>query len=285
MITPTILAPTVAEALTNSLTPLNILSGFKKCGIHPLNPGEVKDRQLAPSKAVRFKKSESTPQDASKSECTASDASKPKSKPTGAESTPTDVTMTKLTHTDASTTKSTPPESKRWSPETIALYQVRFEEGYDMGGLDPDYTAWLNSGHPDIGKSVSPAASVLSGANTSSSSDVLGDILVYPKPSQKSTSRKRKPALNSQAVCITEESVLEQLRVEEEEKKLKATEKEKQKLDNEQKRKAAREQKAKKEEEKAKKAEKKAKKVDERGQSKRGRKPKRVKEVDTITRN
>ena len=115
-----------------------------------------------------------------------------------------------------------------------------------MGGLDPDYTAWLNSGHPDIGKSVSPAASVLSGANTSSSSDVLGDILVYPKPSQKSTSRKRKPALNSQAVCITEESVLEQLRAEEGEKKLKATEKEKQKLDNEQKRKAAQEQKAKK---------------------------------------
>ena len=49
VITPTILAPTVAEALTNSLTPLNITSGFKKCGIHPLNLGEVKDRQLAPS--------------------------------------------------------------------------------------------------------------------------------------------------------------------------------------------------------------------------------------------
>ena len=64
VITPTILAPTVAEALTNSLTPLNIISGFKKCGVHPLNPGEVKDRQLAPSKAVR---PESTPPDASKS--------------------------------------------------------------------------------------------------------------------------------------------------------------------------------------------------------------------------
>ena len=148
------------------------------------------------------------------------------------------------------------------------MYQVRFEEGYDLGGLDPDYTAWLKSGHPDIGKSisVSPAASVLSGANTSSSSDVLGDILTYPKPSQKSTSRKRKPALNSQAVCITEESVLEQLKAEEEEKKLKAAQKEKQKLESEQKRKAAQEQKAKKEEEKARKAEEKAKKVAERRQ-------------------
>ena len=26
--------------------------GFKKCGIHPFNPGEILDRQVAPSKAV-----------------------------------------------------------------------------------------------------------------------------------------------------------------------------------------------------------------------------------------
>ena len=28
--------------------------GFRKCGIHPLNPGEVSDRQLAPSQAVTY---------------------------------------------------------------------------------------------------------------------------------------------------------------------------------------------------------------------------------------
>ena len=69
--------------------------------------------------------------------------------------------------------------------------------------------AWLKSGHPGVGKSISesPAASVLSGTTTSSCCDVLGDIFVYHKPSQKSTSRKRMPALNSQVVCITEESV------------------------------------------------------------------------------
>lgn len=55
-----------------------------------------------------------------------------------------------------------------------ALYKTRFEGGYDLGGLDPDYTAWLKCGHPDIGKSILPAANVLSGANKSSSSDVLG---------------------------------------------------------------------------------------------------------------
>ena len=85
------------------------------------------------------------------------------------------------------------------------LNQVRFEEGYDLEGIDPDYWQWLNSEHPDVGKCISPAASLFSAVTTSSSSDVLEDILVYPKPSQKSSSRKIKPALNSRAVCIIEE--------------------------------------------------------------------------------
>ena len=46
------LASLVAEASPNSFTAVNILSGFKKSGVYPLNPGEVTDRQLAPSKAV-----------------------------------------------------------------------------------------------------------------------------------------------------------------------------------------------------------------------------------------
>ena len=46
------LASLVGEAWPLSLTSVNVLSGFKKCGIFPLNPGEVTDRQLAPSKAV-----------------------------------------------------------------------------------------------------------------------------------------------------------------------------------------------------------------------------------------
>ena len=43
------IARLVEIAWPQALTPLNIMSGFKKCGIYPLNPGEVTDRQLAPS--------------------------------------------------------------------------------------------------------------------------------------------------------------------------------------------------------------------------------------------
>ena len=42
----------IAKAWPLSLTPINIMSGFKKCGISPLNPGATSDQQLAPSKSV-----------------------------------------------------------------------------------------------------------------------------------------------------------------------------------------------------------------------------------------
>ena len=69
-----------------------------------------------------------------------------------------------------------------------------------------------------------------------------------PKPSQRNT-RRRKPDMNSQTVCITEESILEQLRAEEEEN-LKAAEK-KQKLESQWKKKERNVEKARKAQEKA----------------------------------
>ena len=43
------IAGLIGTAWPQSLTPVNIMSGFKKCGIYPLNPGVVRDRQIAPS--------------------------------------------------------------------------------------------------------------------------------------------------------------------------------------------------------------------------------------------
>ena len=44
----------VAEAWPVSMMPVNFMSGFKKCGIYPLNPSEVEDRMLkiAPSQPI-----------------------------------------------------------------------------------------------------------------------------------------------------------------------------------------------------------------------------------------
>ena len=52
VITSDVIALLVGEAWPQALTPLNIMEGFRKCGIYPLNPGAVTDRQLAPSHAT-----------------------------------------------------------------------------------------------------------------------------------------------------------------------------------------------------------------------------------------
>ena len=51
VITTDVLASLLAQAWPESVTPINVMSGFRKCGIYPLNPGEISDRQLAPSHA------------------------------------------------------------------------------------------------------------------------------------------------------------------------------------------------------------------------------------------
>lgn len=51
VVTPEILSSLVADAWMPSLTTLNIMSGFRKCGLFPLNPSAVDDRSMAPSKA------------------------------------------------------------------------------------------------------------------------------------------------------------------------------------------------------------------------------------------
>ena len=53
VITEDILASVVGSAFAQSHTPFNILGSFKKADIYPFNPGEVSDRQLAPSKALK----------------------------------------------------------------------------------------------------------------------------------------------------------------------------------------------------------------------------------------
>ncbi len=103
VITTDVLAFLVAEAWPHSLTPLNIMGGFKKCGIYPINLGAVSNRQLAPSKALCPLKVQPT--------CNP------------------DVAMSG----DPPSTPGSPP----FTSEQEALYERRFEEGYNL--LDPSY--------------------------------------------------------------------------------------------------------------------------------------------------
>ena len=151
------------------------MSGFRKCRIYPLNPGQIDDRQLAPSKV--FSKS-------------AEELEKPSAK--------------------SATIQFTEKEE--------TLYQKRFEEGYDVP--DPKYEAWVSLNHPASCTSrsdVSPVANPKSlPSSTTTSSDVLSDLLSLPLPQR--SSKKKKASVNSKAVCITDEKILEELKSKEKEK-------------------------------------------------------------------
>ena len=111
-ITTDVIAALVGESMPVAFTPLNILSGFKKWGIQPLNPREVSDRSLAPSKAVSVQPSVS--------KCSV------------------------------------------FTPEQEALYEKRYEEGYDLD-TDPDYLAWLNTNYPSSALSKSLSVNLSTG--------------------------------------------------------------------------------------------------------------------------
>ena len=103
------------------------------------------------------------------------------------------------------------------------MYEQRYAEGYDIH--EREYKAWLKITHPTDAKSEprsdasvkstsSLPYSVPSGVHSSSGSlDILREMLVLPQPKERS--RKRKKAVNSNAICITDLEVLEELKAKE----------------------------------------------------------------------
>ena len=127
VITTDVIALLVAEAWPQSMQPLNI-SGFRKCGIYPINPGEVSDRQLAPSKA-----GSSTEE-------------------------PYNLSHSSSKFTLSSSTNSQPEEKllpSIFTKEQEAQYQTRYEEGYDV--YDCSYVTWLQLIHPEAARNFSQA--------------------------------------------------------------------------------------------------------------------------------
>ena len=168
IITTEAIASILSKAWPLSFTPVNIMAGFKKSGAFPLNPGEVTDRHLAPSKGVYEK--ESSPHLPAVSISTSSPAS--------------------------SATSPLPSRSSlSFTSDQHQLYQTRYTEGFDLP--DPDYHAWLAIYHPET-QSRSAAESLVThvSGGVDSSSDALSEVRSLPEPTAR-TRRKRRPGLNS----------------------------------------------------------------------------------------
>ena len=142
-----------------------------------------------------------------------------------------------------------PTKDPLFSPDKVELYKKCYEEGYDLD--DPSYTAWLKINHPTevcsnttksssslvSGElSIGSRASADSGKTKLSGDDALSEILALPRPEPKTTS-KRKPAMNAKAVCITDDTVLEDLKRKEAEKVEAEKEKEAKRIERERKKK------------------------------------------------
>ena len=277
VITPEILPSMVAEAWPLSFTQLNVMSGFRKSGIFPLNPSMVDDRCIAPSKVFQPQSTNNPPLVQSAS------------------------LATEGNNEDGSDTESSDSsEVELFTTEQEQLFKKRFEEGYDL--KDPHYIAWLKINHADrclsvdrhlsvsstaglsessnsasgpIPKSVSITAGLSESSNEASgpisksplSSD-LSEVLVLPSAEHK---QKRK-GLNSKAVCITD--ILDELKLEETEKAEKKKLLEERRKEREQKRK----EKAEKLEEKRKEKEEKKKQREEERKRKEEDKKRKVEE-------
>lgn len=132
-------SPLLSTAWTATMTPQNITSGFRRCGIYPFNRDAIKCNEIGTlSKVSEEDINRSDPND----DCPSENESNP-------------------------STSHAVPETSWHDPasftvEQEALYQTRFEEGYDLH--DPDYTRWLQYYHPEIECPVGDHGEELSGS-------------------------------------------------------------------------------------------------------------------------
>ena len=203
VITTDVLASVVGQAYPTAFSPVNIFSGFKKTGIYPFNPSAVDDRELVPSTALLKK------------------------------ATPTSAAT--LSEQPLLEDESNDGQPMLFSPEKEKRFARQFEEGYDILD-DMEYVAWVRINYPEhcfsVGSSssvsasshanhVSPVTNTSSNPNSEdhpSENDVLSDILVLPKPKEKS-GRKRKAGINQKTVCLTDDDVFDSLKAKDKGKK------------------------------------------------------------------
>ena len=92
--------------------------------------------------------------------------------------------------------------SSIFTEEQMKLFEKRFEVGYDL--QDEEYSVWVRIYHPE---KVSPSPSVVSSGSTKSNLDVVKEILTLPKPRPSSQTRKGRNAVNTTAICVTDDDI------------------------------------------------------------------------------
>ena len=170
------------------------MSGFRKCGIYPLNPGEISDHQLASSHA--FMKP------------------KPASELDGV---PPEQEKLYQKRYEEGFDLDDPKYSQWLKAKGLHASAKHNEKTLSESTQGSSTASVVSTCAPD-----SYRASLTVSSSVSTTSDVLDDVLTLPQP--KTTKKKRKPGFNQKAVCITDDKVLQELEEKKEEKEQKKDE-------------------------------------------------------------
>ena len=186
-----------------------------KCGVYHLNPGEVSDRQLAPSKADCPQKVPNTEESLSGSPPFISEQRSLYNPLSG--SPPFTSEQRSLYNPLSGSPPFTSEQRSLYNPlsggppftlEQQSLYKQQYEEGHDLPD-DGYIVCGMAEGAPcsEVSSSTSGTQSNILGQKSSvsslksSSSDVPSELLVLPEPQSKSSQKCRKPGLNTKAIC------------------------------------------------------------------------------------
>ena len=198
VITADVIASLIVEVWPQSMTPLNIMGGFRKCGIYPLNPGAVTDRQLAP---LHIK---STLLRSQSDYILHKVAAKPFSKEQ-------EILLKKRFEEGYNIYE---PDYVMWLKDNHPEAATQFPNELPLTVSSSSSTGQSNYN-----------SLITHHSKSSESSKTLKELLVYPTTNIK-PKRKKEAAINSKAVLITDSDILNKLKQEKAEKQTKVLEKE-----------------------------------------------------------
>ena len=129
-----------SEAWCRAVTPVNIMSGFRRAGVYPLNPEAVAITEQ-PDHSHSEDSPSTQPMTHDSPEASAESVPSPEPVPSAGSS------LASTLHLSATCDAAGPS----FTQEQIRHFETRYEEGFDIAD-DQDYINWLRINHPDSPK-------------------------------------------------------------------------------------------------------------------------------------
>ena len=151
-----------AQAWLKALTPTNIVSGFRKCGVHPFNRNAIMvldDKRVETSENDKGAKTDKGVKTGNAPQGSTTDVQADNAAQGSSSDVQADNAAQESTTGSFQGTATANPAALTFTAEETEKFETRYEEGYDLRS-DDRYVAWLDPYHPD-GDTESPLTSLL----------------------------------------------------------------------------------------------------------------------------